>query len=256
MNVVVLSQPRTGSNFLLKIFLSFIPFRQFGELYLNQSNSSPFTGVPKLGIPFNLMHHYFKETERLKFFQEFNVANVEDLVKSVCRNPEKSFQLLENIVKENIVIKVQDYMLNDLKFLLDHPNTYFVVLERKDKLKQFASQKIAGLTNIWERTDTSHLQISIDPKEFLIYKNNSINWYTYIEDVLKEKGHNFLKLYYEDNLDIENYSQILDIIQDWMKDNKIVHFRTSRKSNYFVKQNKSPIEQVVINYNELKETIC
>ena len=141
----------------------------------------------------------------------------------------------------------------DLEFIFDDPETKFIVLERTSKLSQYVSLTAALSLGRWTEVDTTGTKVHIDPTAFLKFKNESDAWYQMIESKLSSKGHNYLKLTYEQDLENINYDVLIPKINKWLDDNNIKYLNNKNyRIKNSIKQNNSSLEESITNYDEVK----
>jgi len=198
----------------------------------------------------------FTESERTLLFEGMGLKqrDVMRLSDQVKINPQRAINLL-NASFSPYAVKIQsnNYLELDIKWMLQQDYN-FIVLERRSKLHQIASAKIAHKMKLFSYADTSNTQISIDPVFYFKHKAIIESYYDEIQTSLKNR--NYLKLYYEDDLDcdLSGINKTFEKIDAWLNQQGIVWPRESFYFNRFTKQNKSPIEYTVKNFAELIDT--
>ena len=150
---------------------------------------------------------------------------------------------------ENNVVRTEKYLDYIRRW---SPNTKFILLSRKDKLKQFVSDQLAKVSNKYSTRDPEHkiynsINLVVDPNEFNKYKNDSDLHYKKYKEKLAD--HNYLELVYED--DVENdLADTIEKIDKWLKDNDIVVERKSYNLIY-QKQNTRSLADTIVNYSDI-----
>lgn len=248
-NIIVLSQPRTGSNLLCELFFSYLPIRVLMEFFIYFQDEKD---VPH----FNLLRK--QELDALVNHFSLQDNSIDSLTTALNQNPREALEVLSSIISQYKVIKLHDFMLEqmDLEFIFNDPETKFIVLERTSKLKQYVSLTTALSLGRWTDVDTTDIKVHVDPEAFLKFKNESTAWYQMIESKLTSKGHNYLKLTYEQDLENIDYNVLIPKINNWLDNNNI---RYLNNSNYriknSIKQNLSSLEDTITNYDEIKGLI-
>ena len=131
----------------------------------------------------------------------------------------------------------------------------FIILERKNKLEQFVSLKIAMKTGSFGHTTTTE-KIEVCPESLVSFINNHDNRYAEFRSSIKE----YKDIYYEDLCanftktikDIHNYLEVREDFQKWGE----FCFRTQDRPFAgipLVKQEIRPMKEVIINYEDVKE---
>lgn len=60
---------------------------------------------------------------------------------------------------------------------------------------------------------------------------------------------------YETDVDVEDHSSTIEKIETWLSHNGIITRRQDYSMNFFKKQNETPIEEVILNYQEIKDLV-
>ena len=245
-NIIILCEPRTGSNVLCELFFSYNNFIVLNEFFTER-------------IEEKLAPHYSMMSDDMKnsFYENFNIENktVPGLIDFLNANPKSSLDFLDKLTLKYRLIKIHNFTFNDLNlsFLLDDPNTKFILLNRTSKIKQYVSNEVANQTQEWYNVDTSNKKIWVVPEKFLKFEKESLKWYSSIESKLIEKNHNFLKINYEEDLENIKQDQITLKISKWLTDNKILARTNAYKLSRYRKQNLSDLEHVILNYSQIKD---
>jgi len=247
-NIIILSQPRTGSNLLCELLFSYGSFRILNELFIrfHDINDVPHTKSLREHEITALIDH-FKLKDR----------SLTSLIETLNNNPRETSEILSQIIPQYKIIKIHDFMLKDfeLDFIFDDPETKFIVLERESKISQYVSRIVADKLVKWTRVDTSDIKVHVDPDKFLKFKEESIDWYKTIETRLINNGYNYLKLSYESDLEHIDYDVLLPKINNWLDQNQISYHNNGYKIKHHVKQNRSTLEHVIENFSEIKSLI-
>lgn len=212
---VIISQPRVGSTLLLS-YLNNHPHIIAKNEIVREKNENPLLRAVA-GLDFlkkNIFHEYSNSIKAVgfKFFYEH--------------------QLIEHELFEYLLLN------NSLKI---------IHLKRKDLLKCYVSNRIAGKTQVWSQTkfqknlSIQAKRIMVDPNCFKVYKNNINRQYAFIKECFK--AHPVLELYYEDLImqPTEELAKILSFLGV-----KHLGLRT-----LFNKQNPEDLEELIINYQEI-----
>jgi LPS sulfotransferase NodH len=246
MNIVILSQPRTGSNLLSRVLGNFSPFRELNEFFMSEIDAEK---IDRSILPYNV----FLGRSEFLFLKFLLKTDTENFLKSVHSDIDHTLKSLDEIIKHTKIFKIQDHQLTEdqLEQLLNNPTLKFIVLERKDKLKQYTSVLVTNQVKQFFRVDTSSTRINIDSQSFIDFKNRTESWYTDLKQKLKNKNINFLDLVYEDDLEFIDESKLFEKIKIWLDQEQIHYSEYTSRDLYYFKQNKTPIEETVLNYKEL-----
>ena len=244
-NIIIFSEARTGSNLLCELFFSYNYVRVLNEffIYFVDEKATPH-------------YRFMTAAEKNLFFNYFNIENktIANLTQIINSNPKTSLELLDTINNYK-VIKVHDFIFNNLNlsFLLDDPETKFILLNRSSKIKQYVSNQVAHQIKEWHSVNTSDIKIHVDINEFLEFKQRSNLWNLQIEKLLIEKNHNYLKLNYEEDLENVDQSLLTLKVSNWLDSNNISSSTNEYKLKFFKKQNLSNLEQIITNYKEIEQ---
>ena len=243
MNIVILSQPRTGSNLLSRVLGNFPPFRELSEFFITESDAK---NVDQSILPYNVFLSN-SEFDVLKYLLK---TDTENFLNVVHKDINHTIHKLDLLIPHTKIFKIQNHQITDiqLKTLLDNPTLKFIVLERKDKLKQYASNVVAGKVKQF----FSNIKININVDEFNKFNDASIKWYINLRQMLTEKNINFLNIVYEDDLEFIDEVKLAEKIKTWLNQVQIPYSKYSSRPLYFFKQNNQPIEETILNFRELK----
>ena len=116
----------------------------------------------------------------------------------------------------------------------------FILLERKYKLAQFVSLKIATETKVWRDKETKE-KVEVLPKNLFDFIDRQTKLY---ED-FKSLNLDYKKVYYEDLC--KNFDETINSIQDYLN---VERFELDPAM--LQKQEKRPLREVIKNYEEVK----
>lgn len=125
-----------------------------------------------------------------------------------------------------------------------------IIMKRKNLLRQYISFKIAKKTNVWNSTKKKEIPVEekrvyFDSQEFLSYVKSNNGFYNKLESYLGITGQSYFLLYYEDFFrdiyaSLKNVAEFLGVNNNFVVENKME------------KQNPEPLEDLVLNYADLK----
>lgn len=252
-NIIILAQARTGSCLLCNVFGMLKPCRNLNELFL----SYRFTENPK-NLPLLPHLHFFTLLERVEIFDRLKIEynNYTALLKHLSKHPEDSITLLDKLMPVPKVIKILDHQMvdTDINFLFQKENTKFVLLDRSNKLEQFVSYEIAKKNGQWINSDTSDIKIHVDRTEFVNFINDSESWYDQIRQTLTSKGHDFLEVNYEADLNTDSLDPLMFKIKDWLSTQGI-ETTVGSTDIFYKKQNSLPMSEKISNFDEISDLI-
>lgn len=252
-NIVILSQPRTGSSFLCELFTCFKDTRVLYEFFAPG-------GVPQDTAPHKTQLKYF---EKAYIYRDYSFPKHNELIDFIQANPQLSMDRLEQVVfRENRVIKTHLFQMNSLglDFLITRPNTKFILLSRTNVLEQYVSRRLAVETGVFssqdetEETTSTTATFSLDLSDYRNFKNSNESLFNSYRKKLTDAGQNFLELTYEDDL-LQFNSSVMSKIQSWANSNNIPLERNDNFPSQFKKQNTRTIDQIVLNYDQIKDLL-
>jgi len=243
-NIFILSERRTGSNYLCDTFTYYDNVRVMNELFNRLNKVEKFDDV------------YDNEHEMLYKF--FKVSTFDSLVNAFLSNPQKSLTFLSGIIPCYKLIKIQDDQLKEFKlnFIFDEEDSFFIVLKRQQKIYQYVSDIISEKTKQWHSVDTSDVTITVDRRNFELWLERSNNYYNEITSILRDRNIDFLSLTYENDIG-HNVDRLLEKIETWAVNNDLKLIRKANNDGYIsvIKQNKRDILNIVKNYKEIEDLV-
>lgn len=222
MNIIIISEPRTGSGLLAQTLRCFNGFRNLGVMFYHHHND----------------HLLFSTEEYGKIYKNRDIS------------PQELFTRVCDIIPPVRVIKVHmsHYEKFGLDFLLTIPDTYFILLERRDKLRQYVSFEMAKITGRWSGGTSNNDRIAVNINKYLEYKSRSIHNYNNFRKILS--NHNYLDISYEDVLSRYNKTGVLVLLKRWLNSNG-VHVLIGDYIPNKTKQETRDIRDVVLNYDRV-----
>jgi hypothetical protein len=251
--ILILCEPRTGSNLLNEAMNLYIPIRAVNEFFLNLGFY-----VREDFVPDDLLHKtLIKDHERKQLFDFLNVEqeNYPELIKQINRTPIQAVKKLYEIIPGNLVIKIHRHQLEELKLheFLELPYVEVILLERSNRLDSYVSLLKAKQFDKWHNVDTSNIKVSINIDEFIYERDMSFNWYKEMRQRLSSKD--YLEVNYELDLENINKESFYALFDPWFERIKLPVYKSNYELQYFSKQNKSPVEQSILNLDEIKHLI-
>lgn len=250
--ILILCEPRTGSNLLCEAMECYTDLQCINEFYL-----SPNSGlyVRRDHIPEDLPHKDLltqSQQDSLFNFLKIENSNHFDMLVGIYNSPVDSLIELYNVTDKSLVVKVMraHYQELDLARLIDLPFVEVILLERSNKLEEYVSHRKAIEFDRWYNTDTSNIKIKVDIDKFIEKRNISLQWYNSVRQRLTAK--NYLELNYEKDLldfDQDKFCNTFDI---WLRSIGLDIDKTNHRMKFFKKQNNAPIEHSILNYDEVK----
>lgn len=252
--ILILCEPRTGSNLLCEAMESYADLQCINEFYL-----SPHINlyVKENQIPDDLPHKRLTQQQQDKLFELLNVNDGDyfNLLVNIYKQPIESLVELYNATDKTLVVKIMHRHFKDLSLdkLVDLPFVEVIVLDRSNKLEEYVSHRKAIEFNKWYNADTSNLKITVDIDKFLERKHTSLDWYKQIRLMLSNK--HYLELNYEDDLQHFDHDEFCKMFDSWLLKIGVDIKKTKHKMKFFKKQNNAPIEQSILNYDEIKHLV-
>lgn len=247
-NIIILSQPRTGSSLLCEIFHCFKQTRVLYELF----NEGKDRKSPMLA-----------QFERKFICREEDYSDGETFNKFIQVNPIKTISRLERVIPNLFrvfkihLVDAQDW---NIDFLFENPNNDFILLHRRNKLEQYVSDKLASMTGAFSIHDelngisSRSTTLEFNLKDYRRFLNGNEWLYEKYISKLKSRGIDYLEVFYEDSL--ENYNEnFITTIQQWAVRNDIVLERNNYVPQHYQKQNLRPMSEIITNWEEIKDQI-
>lgn len=201
----------------------------------------------------------YVDVEHLKLLMEVHRASsLGDLSPRLQADPEKSLQLLMDLNKSNLALKIHKYHIsetpNALESILDLPFVEVVILRRKDTLKQYVSYLKALDVNAWDVVDTTDIKVKVDPSSYASFTISVQNWYDKIKERCFLVGKDLLELEYETHLENLNSNQqnLVSTIEPWFERNGIEVVRSGYVPRTIRRQDASSLQESIINWNEVR----
>jgi hypothetical protein len=105
----------------------------------------------------------------------------------------------------------------------------------------------------WHNIDTSNIKVHVNPQDFTREQQISIDWYKKLREQLASK--HYLEVNYERDLENLNIVHLYELFDPWFEKINIPVNKSNYKLKYFKKQDKTPIENSILNYSEVKKLI-
>lgn len=250
--ILILSEPRTGSNLLCEALNLYSHMRTVNEFFLDLGHYINENHVPD-DLPHKIM---FKAHERKQLFDFLNVElnNWPELIKQINNNPISAMNKINQIVPPDVtvVIKVhRDHFEKlNLKEIINEPHIEVILLERSNRLHSFVSLLKGRQINKWYGVDTSDIKVTINLQEFINEQQRSLNWFKEVRELLSSKE--YLEINYEKDLLNINKASFYSLLDPWFKKIKLPVNKSNYELKFYSKQDKQPIEHSIANYDEIK----
>jgi LPS sulfotransferase NodH len=233
-NIIILSQPRSGSSLLCELFCCFKNTLVLHEVFTD--GNVPLTELK--------IHH-------------------RNMLKIIQKNPKSAFGHLEKLFSSrHRVFKIHMFQLQDfdLDFVLELPNTKFLLVTRDNFLEQYVSAKLANMTGSFSTNDeirgvsSKDITFELDIEDYKIKKETNSFGIKFIKEKLKELNHNYLEFNYED--DLENYNgTALEKIKAWALTSDISLEPSKYIPSVYQKQNSRHMHEIITNWENVKDLI-
>lgn len=251
--ILILSEPRTGSNLLCEALNLYSQMRTVNEFFMDLGHY-----INENHIPDDLPHRsMFKPHEREQLFDFLNVKlnDWPELIKQINKNPIGAMNKINEIVPATVVIKVHldHYEKLNLKEIIHEPYIEVILLERSSRLHSFVSLLKGRQINKWYGVDTSDIKVNVDPKEFIREQQRSLNWFKEVRESLSSK--NYLEVNYEKDLSNVNKESFYALFDPWFEKIKLSVNKSTYELQFYSKQDKQFIETSIMNYAEVKDLI-
>lgn len=234
---IILSDYRTGSNFLMNLLKSHKNAHCYSELFFSKKIfwASAVYGHSETNK--KALNHRYKNP--YSFLDKYCYRIYSKQLKAI------GFKLMYHDIYKNKNISFE-------KLLNYYPDLKIVHLKRKNLLERFVSQQYVAKTGEavaidkkeWESKSKNISKFYLDSdvlKKDFIYRTSIIKE---LDNIILNKGHKYIEIFYED-LQI-NPKEIADSVLDFLEIDKI-ELRTKQ-----IKQSKGHLSENIENYEELK----
>lgn len=209
--IFVISSGRTGSTLLCQLLTHFQ-----NTVNLNES----LTNVDAY------IAHYDRKQRFAEFLKTVNIDNVEttELHAKLLEDPISLITNVTNYFSETIVAKLhlnKFDLFNEefLTYILTQPNHKFILLERKNYLEVYISEKISERSGLWHNVDTTDNKIKVDIEEFTRNFEAYVERSNFIKNYLKRYNIDFLEVEYDKDLKNYNIEEFVELIHPWANRN-------------------------------------
>jgi|LauGreDrversion4_2_1035121.scaffolds.fasta_scaffold21318_5 hypothetical protein len=253
--ILILSEPRTGSNLLCEALNLYSNMRTVNEFFLDIGFY-----INENHVPDDLPHkNMFKAHERKQLFDFLNVEldNWPELIKQINKNPIGAMNKINEIVPANVIVVIKVHRDHfeklNLKEIINEPNIEVILLERSNRLHSFVSLLKGRQINKWYGVDTSDIKVVVDPQEFINEQQRSLNWFKELRELLRSKE--YLEINYEKDLSNISKESFYSLCDPWFEKIKLPVNKSKYELKFYSKQDKQPIEHSIINYDVIKNTL-
>jgi LPS sulfotransferase NodH len=228
---IILSRPRSGSNFLCSLLQSHPDIRAFEELFPKnrQSIHWGYQNYPSSARILSL-----RELESHNFIKEIIFREFHKSVSAV------GFKIFYHQSRHGSAPNVWPYLIDDKSLNVIH-------LKRKNLLRVCLSHALARKTNKWTLKNHQKIKdsdpINLRYEDCLDVFNESQRW----EDIVKKDfcGHKLVDLYYEDL-----------VVNTGLEARRVQDFLGVKQKNLYastLRQNTSKLQDSIVNYFQLKQ---
>jgi LPS sulfotransferase NodH len=241
-DTIVIGQQRTGSNLLCYALSFFDGYRNINEFYSMDTKDF-------------IYPIFMSEQELTQLFDYYGTQDYRQLLKSIHQTPKESFDLVKSILNSNIILKILDFHFDSnkaLNYVFDK-DVKFIITKRDNTLEQFVSLKITDQNQVWVNQNTNDFKININLEEYNLFKRKKEHFYSNLFKEISDKK--FIIINYETDLANGITDNLLDRLEDFLKEDGITISRTEKPRNLIFKQNTIDIKHKILNYNEIKDFI-
>lgn len=184
-----------------------------------------------------------------------------EFLEKLRKNPGSILLGIMESLDSNIVIKIHGYHMMGQRSMLDElislPFTEVIILHRKDSMKQYVSYLKALKLRQWTGVDTTDTQVTVDFDEFLKFNRNMQEWYSEVRQAACLHGKRILELTYEKVLegidgDPEPFRKEME---RWFSETKIIVSRSRFVPWQIKKQDRSTLEDSILNWDEIRSKL-
>lgn len=195
--LAILSMPRNGTNYLCDLLGKFQEIESLYEIYHNKS------------VYINKRHIADKVIQHLNQTYQLQISDQKDpnLVKFVAENPQEILDLIDRYSKKKYVsFKIFPNHLSqaDLKQTILQNKKIQKVIVKRNLLDVYFSSQFAKSIQSWDRKDTTQLKLDFNPNSFLKWLFFQKDYYSFIENELKQTNQEIKVLEYEKIHSLDN----------------------------------------------------
>ncbi len=195
--LAILSMPRNGTNYLGDLLGKFKEIESLYEIYHNKS------------VYINKRHITDKVIAYLNKTYQLQISNQNDpqLVKFVAENPQEILDLIDRYSnKKYVSFKIFPNHLSkeNLKETIIKNKKIQKVIVKRNLLDVYFSSQFANSIKSWDRQDTTQLKLDFNPNKFLKWLFFQEDYYSFIEEELKQSNQEVKILEYEKIHSLDN----------------------------------------------------
>ena len=240
-NIVILTQPRSGSTLLCELFEAFKSTRVIYEIF-----------TPQFKSVFNFFEKQFicggkglpSKEEFANFFKN-NLPLAYQRTNIVCSN-------------SYLVYKIFQWQadLTNIDFLFDNPNNKFIILTRSNSLAWYASEQLSSIEKIYipeddpTGTKIKNFKINLDLKKFENWHSGQYYQYLKMYTSLVTRNLSYLHINYENDLESLDGSVFLKI-KKWGIENSINFGENNHLNLSNQKMPKRDLSEIYLNWDEI-----
>lgn len=227
---LIICRKRTGSNFLVSLLQSHPKIRAFGEVF--SEDDQIYWGYPSYSSPEILQ---IRQKAPIKFLEHIVFRDFLQSTKVV------GFKLIYQEEQNSNYEIICEYLRNIKNLKVIH-------LKRRNILSNYVSLEMAKKTDVWIKLHNKgnhDLKLKVNYKDCLEYFQKTRALEKEYELVFSKRSQQIHTIYYEDL--VANKVKAIEDIQ------KFLRVECLPLISYTKKQEKRPLSEIIINYNELKE---
>lgn len=236
---VILSYPRSGTNYLMDALKQFSNTRVYSEVYHNKRS---YLHIPTISryLP-SIKNEEFKdclqdETKLCDFVHKHPDITLEEM-QNTCDQEYLFFKIFPNHLTQQQLDK----------HILKQSSILKVIIQR-NPLHIFISLQKAQITNKWDNYDTSKMKITIDTHKFHKFYLEYIQWF---QDLREHIQNPYLILNYEEIHSHTSDSEKLVYLQSQFKKFNICLKPSNNSMSLRVKQDSSTLSNKIENMDKL-----
>lgn len=235
-NFVIISYPRTGSTYLVKVLNTAKNLSCYSELFHSDFSAFSRSFLDEESIPF--INTLFGKTNDLYRLYKFRNRNPLKFLNKIFRKGNNGFKIFTN---QNEAVLIE---------LLNDKNVKKIFLNRENVLRNYVSHRLAKTTGKWDRLNNEKPKLNtiiVDIEDFLDFESNNLNIFNTYKEILKKENQNWLDLTYEEitkSFPVKKIETFLGI------DLSDITLEVNQK-----KQNPFSLKKLIENYIELKKAL-
>lgn len=212
--LLILSIPRTGSNFICNVIDNFQEFEFFFEVF---HHKKVFIRPKRKS---EIVRYISSVCQNNNFRISGDRINEKELVELAHADPGLFFNAIKNTKKNKYFgFKVfrNHLSIKEIDSLFIRDKSIFKLILKRNLLDAYASDRIASTISKYVRAGTSNIQVEFEEGHFLKWLKNTQRYYKTLEDYSRLFPDSFANLTYEEINQFNNNGEKICFIADYLR---------------------------------------